>query len=307
MNKKLVFRMLGAVSSSLIIVSLFIPFISVSGYSQSLWQDYSKINAIYLPIMIIVFGVIGILCFSLNIKTELAYSTTGALLFYLITQTSSYINQGKFNTLTVGYYCLIIGTLLTGIMAFLSNLKTKQKVENITKPQENLGFTLNQIDALYNNQNENMFEQVPSLGIDPNMPEQVQPVSSAPVIPEPVQPVGLAPAMPESVQPVGPAPAMPEPVQPVGLAPAMPEPVQPVGLAPAMPESVQPVGLAPAMPESVQPVGLAPTLQSTNNVEEISNPVINEFTSSQNTVFPQPTQNVETVVEQPSNNLDIFN
>ena len=53
MNKKLMFRILGAIASSLIIVALFVPFVSVVGYSQNLWDMYSK-DSLYLLIMIMV-------------------------------------------------------------------------------------------------------------------------------------------------------------------------------------------------------------------------------------------------------------
>ena len=102
MNKKLIFRIIGALSSALIIASVFIPFVNVTGYSQSLWGTHQAVGTLYLPIMIIVFGLIGVIFFSLNIKTEFAYSTAGALLFFLIMQTVQIIDQGTFNTLSVG-------------------------------------------------------------------------------------------------------------------------------------------------------------------------------------------------------------
>jgi len=156
MKNKLIFRILGALASALIIVSVFIPFVSVTGYSQSLWQAHSSVGTIYLPIMIIVFGAIGVIFFSINIKTELAYTSSGALLFFLIMQTIPIVDQGTFGTLSVGYYCLVIGTILTGIMAFLCNLKTKQKV--VTKQEEEVVkevSMIDQIDKLYNDQNVN--------------------------------------------------------------------------------------------------------------------------------------------------------
>ena len=67
MKNRLVFRIIGALASALIIVSVFIPFISTTGFTQSLWEANKLINALYLPIMIIVFGSIGVLVFSTNI------------------------------------------------------------------------------------------------------------------------------------------------------------------------------------------------------------------------------------------------
>ena len=121
MKNKLIFRIIGALASALIIVSVFIPFISVTGYSTSLWESYKIINSLYLPIMIIVFGAIGALFFALNIKTEFAYMSTGAIIFFLVMQTIDVLNQGLFNTLSIGYYLLALGAILTGIMSFLTN------------------------------------------------------------------------------------------------------------------------------------------------------------------------------------------
>ncbi len=159
MKNRLVFRIIGALASALIIVSVFIPFISTTGFTQSLWEANKLINALYLPIMIIVFGSIGVLVFSTNIKTELAYATSGALLFYIITQIIPIIDEGQFSMLGVGFYCLAIGTILTGIMAFICNLriKIKEKIEELKKEEVVVeqNSVLDQIDKLYNDQSFN--------------------------------------------------------------------------------------------------------------------------------------------------------
>ena len=156
MKNKLVFKILGALASALIIASVFIPFVSVTGYSPSLWETHSAVGTIYLPIMIIVFGVIGVLVFSTGFKTELAYASAGGLLFFLIMQTIPVIDQNLFNTLGVGYYCLAIGTLIIIIMAFICGLRVKQKVvkENVVEDTKEVSM-IDQIDKLYNDQTEN--------------------------------------------------------------------------------------------------------------------------------------------------------
>ena len=153
MKNKLVFRIIGALSSALIIASVFIPFVSVTGYSQSLWQTHDLVGTLYLPITIIVFGVIGVLVFSTNFKTELAYASAGGLLFFLIVQTIPVLDQGTFNALGVGYYCLVIGTLLLIIMAFLCGLRSKHKNVENSLPEETKEISMiDQIDKLYSDQ-----------------------------------------------------------------------------------------------------------------------------------------------------------
>ena len=181
MNKKLIFRILGAIASALIIVGVFIPFVSVSGYSQSLWQTYEAIGALYLPIMIIIFGLIGVLFFSLNIKTEFAYMSTGAIAFFVVMQTLDIIEQDMFSTLSIGYYCLAIGAILTGVMAFLTNLKPKKvSLEQSVSVDNNQSPMLEQIDKLYDNKNDNQ-NVVPTIQPIPVQPT-VQPVSEVPQI-----------------------------------------------------------------------------------------------------------------------------
>ena len=172
MRNKLIFRVLGALASALIIASVFIPFVSVTGYSQSLWQNHSAVGTIYLPIMIIVFGAVGVFVFSTGFKTELAYASAGGLLFFLIMQTIPIIDQNLFNTLGVGYYCLVIGTFFIILIAFICSLRVKQNVaKEKTKKEVSV---LEKIDNLYsgqpvnnmvneNNSLENIVQPIPSV------------------------------------------------------------------------------------------------------------------------------------------------
>ena len=186
MKNKLIFRILGALASALIIVSVFVPFISVTGYSPSLWGTYEATNALYLPIMIIVFGAIGVIFFALNVKTEFAYMSVGAIAFFVTMQTIDILDQGVFSTLSIGYYFLVIGTLLTGLMAFLTNLKSKKKVQIVEEIKKEETSMLDQIDKLYNEQTTNEDEISPIQPIDNIVqPLPVQPLESA----TPIQPV----------------------------------------------------------------------------------------------------------------------
>ena len=183
MKNKIIFRILGALASALIITSVFVPYVSVVGHTYSLWNSYSDINSLYLPIMIIVFGAIGVIFFSLNFKTEFAYTSTGAITFFLIMQTIEILDQGAFNSLSLGYYLLAIGAVLTGVMAFLCNLKTKIKEkENIQNNEVQAPSMLDQIDKLYNEQ--------PNSQIEPIQPINIEPIPVAPVIePSSIQPI----------------------------------------------------------------------------------------------------------------------
>ena len=166
MRNKLLLRIIGALSSSLIVVAVFAPWISAVGYSESLWSLNQ--NALYLPIMIMAFGVLGILLFALNIKTEFVYMSTGAVLFQVIVESINMINQGKFSLFGLGYYLLLAGGILTGIMTFIVSLKPKKVKEDMMVEDKNLG--INKIDNLYNNDNaENVLTPI-DIPIEPIKP-----------------------------------------------------------------------------------------------------------------------------------------
>ena len=131
MKNNLIYRIIGAFSSSLIIISVFMAFTNIT--STSLWDIYTDLDMVYMPIMIIAFGSIGVLFFSLNIKTEFAYATSGAMIFFSVMQLVQAITNNSVSTLGIGFYFVALGGLLTGIMAFLCNIK--HKVETIAPVQ----------------------------------------------------------------------------------------------------------------------------------------------------------------------------
>lgn len=280
MNKKLIFRILGAISSALIIVSVFVPFVSVTGYTQSLWESYKTIDSIYLPIMILIFGGIGVIFFALNIKTEFAYMSAGATLFFVIMQTIEFVSQESFNVLSIGYYFLVIGSILTGLMAFLSNLKTKEKVVvNIEHPVDQRSM-LDQIDRLYNEPSNDAVAPV-------------QPINNL-VQPLPIQPLG-------SINTQNPIPVVEQPTN-IDVAP-QPEPINVEQSAPVQNDNMQPI--AEPQLAMVNPV--------VNEFSAPVNPVVSEFTTEAQTptetiiqetpIMVQPTLPVQPIAPVQDDNI----
>ena len=152
MDKKLIYRIIGAVASALIIVAVFVPFVNVYGYTSNLWKIYELAKSLYLPIMIIVFGIIGIVFFALNIKTEFAYMSTGAITFFVVMETINAINNDSFKSLSIGYYCLVVAAILTGVMAFLVNTKSKTSDVAVTHSESENNNMLENINQLYDSQ-----------------------------------------------------------------------------------------------------------------------------------------------------------
>ena len=292
MNKKLIFRIIGALASAMIIVSVFIPFINAAGNTTSLWEIFKVTNSIYLPIMIITFGAIGILFFSLNIKTEFAYMSAGALTFFLVVYTIDIINQNGFNMLSIGYYFLLVGTFLIGLMAFFCNLKIKQELE---KKEEITTSTqspiLDQIDKLYGEQpiqnNEitpiqPILPEVQTINVPTPLSEQVV-VNPIPVM-EQQQPIQLQKSEVISLeQQLPPVPDAPNPVVQqfsVGAQPDAPNPVVQQFSVGAQPNVLNPVAQQNSLEQQLPPVPDAP------------NPVVQQFESSSSNPISQNFLNV---------------
>ena len=268
MKSKLIFRILGALASALIIVSVFIPFVSVTGYTTSLWESFEVADSLYLPIMIIVFGAIGVVFFALNIKTEFAYMSTGAITFFLVIETIDILNQGMFDTLSLGYYFLAVGAILTGVMAFLTNLKPNKKNEKVvTVKQAEEPSMLDQIDKLYNDQS------VAQTEISP-----IQPVNTV-VEPILVQPLETVSPVVEQITPV----VQEQPVEQV-VQPIINEPINPV--IPEQTNAVQIESQAIELPveQPVNPVlqdlPVNPVVQEFSNEVSAPNPVVQEFSNT---------------------------
>lgn len=329
MSRKLICRILGALSSALIIVSVFVPYVTSGQYTTNLWDMYEMSNSLYLPIMIIVFGVIGVIFFSLNIKTEFAYMSSGAMTFFAIMKTVEAINQDGFGYLSIGYYFLVIGSVLTGILAFICNLKPKVKKEDIqvNENQNSQTSMLEQIDKLYNEQT---VEQPVNPTIQP-VETVVQPVQPIPVEPipveQPINQVNVQPVVePISVQPIE-QPVQPPvvsvetiqstvesiPVQPINqVQPQIQQPVNevnvqtiPVNPQPVMPQNPVLQEFSMNTNQETQPIQQNPVLSefSVNNSQSLpinsqSNPVMQDFSvnSSQSAI---PTESVQPVEQQP--------
>ena len=253
MKNRTISRILGALSSALIIVAVFVPFINISGKSASLWELYEK--SIYLPIVIIVFGAIGVIFFALDKKTEFAYMSTGAVLFFAIMNAVDAMDNNAFENLGIGFYFLAAGAVLTGLMAFIHNLKPKKaEITNQNYNLQDQRSQLGQVDDLYN-------------------PRPVQP--EVIVAPEPILSVN-EPVQPTPIQPVNPINMnMGQPVEPVRPMPVN-EPVEPVNVPTnsfnQTNDYLKPIpDVAPVQPVAA-PQGENPVL-----AENISNEVIQEL------------------------------
>ena len=176
MKNNLIYRIIGAFSSALIVISVFMAFTNVT--STSLWDLYNDLDMMYMPIMIIIFGSIGVLFFSLNIKTEFAYATSGAMIFFSVMQLVQAITNNSVSSLGIGFYFVAIGGIMTGMMAFLCNIRHKVEtispVQNSTAVENAYGNIMVNPEANLqpNNSNEN-YNPVSVLNIGYQSPDTI--------------------------------------------------------------------------------------------------------------------------------------
>jgi hypothetical protein len=279
MNKNMIFRILGVLASALIIAAVFVPFVSVVGYSQSLWEGYKLTEALYLPIMIIVFGAIGVIFFSLNVKTEFAYMSTGAIAFFLVMNTIDVIEDGTFSTLSIGYYFLVVGAIVVGLMAFLINLKPKNN-NNITDNAAVESSVLEQMDKLYS-------DPVPEV-------KPIQPIND---IVKPVQPI------------VNPVPTVQEPVieQPIVNPTPVVNPVNQMVSEPAMHQSmVNPIVNEQSMKSTLNQGPIVKPVTPMVSEPVIAEPVVNQAPVSRpNPVVQEFSQPINPTVQEFSRSIPV--
>lgn len=154
MNKNMIFKILGIVGGLLIVISLFLPYVSVTGFSQSLWKTYMENKQIYLAIIIMVFGVLPIVLYLINRKIEFSFMSVGAIGFFVIIQLIDALSGEAFDSLSFGFYSLLIGTILIAVSTFVLDRNSKINVlseqinlasNDISNPLERSGM-----DAIIN-------------------------------------------------------------------------------------------------------------------------------------------------------------
>ena len=125
MNKNLFLKILGIISGLLVISGLFLPYTK-----QSLWAIDISNNQIYLSIVIIVFALLPIIFYTINKKIEFVYTSVGALGFFITVQLVDAITKGTFSAFGLGFYFILVGIVLMGIVTIILGKKSKVNVLN---------------------------------------------------------------------------------------------------------------------------------------------------------------------------------
>ena len=135
MKNKNSLRFLGVLGSLLIIIGVFLPFIKTTEFSISLWKTFIENKQIYLPIIIIIFGLIPMILYFMNKNMEYSYVSVGTLLFFMIVEILGTVFKLGFGAFTLGFYSILVGIIL--IFVTTTFLTKKEKVKAASKEREN--------------------------------------------------------------------------------------------------------------------------------------------------------------------------
>ena len=121
MKKDNIFSIVAISCGLLIVLSVFLPYVTYFSVSSSLWKMENPSRIIY-----IILGLLVMIVYLINKKTELSYLTVGYGLFTCI---SSIISNNGFNGYTIGFYLILATSIIIGIMTFL--YKEEKSIELI--------------------------------------------------------------------------------------------------------------------------------------------------------------------------------
>ncbi len=168
----------------LLVLSVFLPYISYFSTSMSLWkaEDSSRI-------MYILLGLFVIALYLINKKTEMAYLATG---YGTFTSLAQIISLEGFEGLSIGFYLILMCSIAIGVITFLYDEKEADALINLSvsvnKPvinNQNVTNLQTINNALVNGGNPQPFNQ-PIPNVVSNQVKQPSPVRFDPMTGEPI-------------------------------------------------------------------------------------------------------------------------
>ena len=165
MKKDNIFSIVTMSCGLLIIVSVFLPYVTYFSTSVSLWKMQDPSRFIY-----ILLGLLVICLYLVNKKTELSYLTAG---YGVFTAISNIIALQGLDGLSIGFYLILLSSLVIGVLTFLYDEKEAIALVNVNKPVMD-----NNSQSEINNQIQNL-EPV-------NNPQQNEALRFDPITGEPI-------------------------------------------------------------------------------------------------------------------------
>lgn len=111
MSRQQKIKIAGLIGGLLVILGVFCPFRSILGYKESLWGAESPFR-----FLLLIAAAGTIVVYWLETKFEFAYAAAGAVLMVAI---STVIGNEGFDYLSIGYWFLLLGGVVTAVVTFI--------------------------------------------------------------------------------------------------------------------------------------------------------------------------------------------
>ena len=124
MKKDNIFSIVAMGCGLLVILSVFLPYVSYFGTSISLWKAENPSRILYILLGLLVIGV-----YLINKKTELSYLSVG---FTFFTSISDIISMEGLDGLSIAFYLILLSSIAIGVMTFLYDEKNAIALINLS-------------------------------------------------------------------------------------------------------------------------------------------------------------------------------
>ena len=170
-DKNKIYSYMGIGSGAIMILCVFLPYISAYSTSVSMWS--AKAGSRFLFILI---GLAVIAAYLFNKETKLTYMACGYGLFYSL---EKLFGNGGFNNLSVAFYLLFIASIAMTVAVFLYDEAKGSALINLTvtkAPTPNVQPQYAQPQQF----NQQQYAQPQQFNQPPQQPAQVQPQYTQP-------------------------------------------------------------------------------------------------------------------------------
>lgn len=128
MKKDNVLSIIAMCSGLLIILSVFLPYVTLYSVTISLWNSLSPARYIYIFLGCLVIGL-----YLLNIKTKMSYLAVGYTFFNCV---ANIISLKGFTGFSIGFYFVLISSIVICIVTFLYEEKNALAIIPIFEKKE---------------------------------------------------------------------------------------------------------------------------------------------------------------------------
>ena len=177
MIKNNIFGIVVMVCGALLVLSVFLPYVSYFSTTASLWKIEDASRFIYILLGLFVFAL-----YLINKKTEMAYIAAGYGTFSSI---GTIISLEGFSGLSLAFYLILLSSITIGVLTFLYNEEEADALINLSvsvnKPVMNNNVPVNNVvvnDQMMNNNAQMNMAQEPMVEapVQNNIQNQIEEV-----------------------------------------------------------------------------------------------------------------------------------